>query len=118
MLGLISVPMAMFNTINLMAAHTAVSGADVLSGLTSAQSQSLMMFFINLDDKGMLLVQIFWWLWLFPIATLIYKSGTSKITGHFLVIAGFESTRVCVDDLRTFVGIAFEFWRKNCKNAI
>jgi hypothetical protein len=49
-----------------------------------------MMFFLNLNDKGILIAQIFWGLWLFPIALLIYESGYfRKITGHFLIIAGF-----------------------------
>lgn len=89
-LGLVSVPIAMFNTVNIFAAQLAVTNDDFLNGITTLQSQSLMMFFLNLYEKGLLVAQVFWGLWLFPIAFLIYESGYfRKITGHFLIIAGF-----------------------------
>lgn len=88
--GLVSVPISMLNSINTFAANLVVSNPDFLSSFSAAQSQSWMMFFLNLNDKGMLIAQIFWGLWLFPIALLIYESGYfSRITGHFLMIAGF-----------------------------
>lgn len=88
--GLVSVPIAMLNSINVFAANLVVSNSDFLSSFSAAQSQSWMMFFLNLNDKGILIAQIFWGLWLFPIALLIYESGYfRKITGHFLMIAGF-----------------------------
>jgi hypothetical protein len=88
--GLISVPIAMFNTINLLAAQLAVNSSPFLSGLTNEQAQSLMMFFLTLNDKGTLIAQIFWGLWLFPLAALIYQSGyVNKINVYFLVVAGF-----------------------------
>jgi hypothetical protein len=88
--GLISVPIAMFNSINGFAANLVVNSPDFLSSFSNDQAQSWMMFFLNLHDIGILIAQIFWGLWLFPIALLIYQSGIfHKITGHFLMIAGF-----------------------------
>ncbi len=49
-----------------------------------------MMFFLNLNEQGILIASIFWGLWLFPIGTLIYESRYfPKIFGHLMVIAGF-----------------------------
>lgn len=88
-LGLVSVPIAMLNSVNTFAAQLAVSNDAFLYGITTLQSESLMMFFLKLYEKGLLIAQVFWGLWLFPIAFLVYESGYfHKITGHFLIIAG------------------------------
>jgi len=72
-LGLVGVPIAMLNTLNQVAALLVLSGADYLTVFTADQSQSLMMFFLNLNEQGILIASIFWGLWLFPIGTLIYN---------------------------------------------
>jgi hypothetical protein len=87
--GLISVPIAMFNSISLFAANLVISSPYFVDSFTISQAQTLMMFFLNLNEKGLLIAQIFWGLWLFPIAFLIYQSRFfHKIAGHFLIIAG------------------------------
>jgi hypothetical protein len=86
--GLVSVPIAMLNVSYLFSAHWVLSSPEVLNSFSAEQVEAWMMFFLNLNDKGLLIAQIFWGLWLLPIASLIYKSGYfHKITGHFLVIA-------------------------------
>jgi hypothetical protein len=89
-LGLVGVPIAMLNELNRVAALLVVSGADYLAAFTAEQSQSLMMFFLNLNEQGILIASIFWGLWLFPIGTLIYESRYfPRIFGHLMIISGF-----------------------------
>jgi hypothetical protein len=52
-----------------------------------------MMFFLNLNDQGILIASIFWGLWLFPLGYLIYKSGYfPKVIGIFVLIGGIGYT--------------------------
>jgi len=89
-LGLVGVPIAMLNTLNQVAALLVLSGADYLAVFTADQSQSLMMFFLNLNEQGILIASIFWGLWLFPIGTLICESRYfPRIFGYLMIIAGF-----------------------------
>ena len=89
-LGLVGVPIAMLNTLNQVAALLVLSGADYLAVFTADQSQSLMMFFLNLNEQGILIASIFWGLWLFPIGTLIHKSRYfPRVFGYLMIIAGF-----------------------------
>lgn len=48
------------------------------------------MLFLNLHDRGILVCEIFWGLWLFPLATLIYRSRfLPRFLGVWLALAGF-----------------------------
>jgi hypothetical protein len=50
-----------------------------------------MMFFLNLNEQGVLIASIFWGLWLFPQGYLIYKSGYfPRILGVLMGLAGFS----------------------------
>jgi hypothetical protein len=125
-LGLVGVPIAMLNDLNQVAAQLVLSGADYLAVLTADQSQSLMMFFLNLNKQGILIASIFWGLWLFPIGTLTYESRYfPKLFGHLMIIAGFgyllgslahlllpndESIIFQVFDLMTYGEVIFMLW--------
>ena len=88
--ALVGVPIAMLNTLNRIAALLLLSGADYLKVFGADQLQALMMFFLNLNEQGVLIATIFWGLWLFPLGYLIYKSGYfPKILGVLLIMAGF-----------------------------
>ena len=55
------------------------------------QLNALMMLFLNLSEFGVVIVQIFWGLWLYPFGFLILKSGfIPKIIGIFLIIGCFS----------------------------
>ncbi len=89
-LGLVGVPISMLNTLNRVAALLLSSGAEYLKAFEPAQLQSLMMFFLNLNEQGIIIASIFWGLWLFPLGYLIYKSGFfPKILGVLMALAGF-----------------------------
>ena len=88
--ALVGVPIAMLNTLNRIAALLLLSGADYLKVFGADQLQALMMFFLNLNEQGVIIASIFWGLWLFPLGYLIYKSGYfPKIVGVLVAMAGF-----------------------------
>lgn len=80
-LSLVAVPIAMLNTLNDVAALSLVS------------DPKQMMFFIDLSKQGILIAQIFWGLWLFPLGYLIIKSAYfPKLIGIAVVIGGVGYT--------------------------
>lgn len=80
-LALVSVPIAMLNTLNRIAA------------LLSLENPQQMMFFLDLNAQGIIIASIFWGLWLFPLGYLIYRSGYfPRIIGVFVIIGGIGYT--------------------------
>src|SRR3989442_5010795 len=48
------------------------------------------MLFLNLHFHGLFIAEIFWGLWLFPLALLVYRSRfLPRFLGVWLAIAGF-----------------------------
>ena len=81
-LFLVSVPLAMLNTLNLFA-------VQLLSSNTTP-FQDLVPIFLELNEIGIYIAYIFWGLWLFPFGYLAYKSGfIPKILGIYLMISCF-----------------------------
>src|SRR5271169_5522245 len=92
MLGLIvvSVPIAFLNEVNAIAALVLVRGADFLSIFDKPQRDALAMLFLNLHHYGIVVAEIFWGLWLFPLGLLVYRSRfLPRFLGVWLIIAGF-----------------------------
>src|SRR3989442_8725646 len=92
MLGLIvvSIPIALLNELNAIAALVLVRGADFLSIFEKPQRDALAMLFLNLHHHGFVIAEIFWGLWLFPLALLVYRSRfLPRFLGVWLAIAGF-----------------------------
>ena len=80
-LALVSVPIAILNELNNVAALLLLNNPDQ------------MMFFLNLHTQGVIIASIFWGLWLFPLGYLIYKSGYfPKIIGMAVIIGGLGYT--------------------------
>ena len=91
--ALVSVPIAMFNTLNKIAAVMLLNGAGYLKEFSTEQLYSLVMFFLNLNVQGQIIASIFWGLWLFPLGYLIYKSGYfPKFVGVAVIIGGIGYT--------------------------
>jgi hypothetical protein len=89
-LVLVAVPIAFLNMLNPLAALLFLSGADFLSVFEPRQLHALAMVFINLEEYGTMIAQIFWGLWLLPFGLLVFKSGFfPKILGVFLIAACF-----------------------------
>src|ERR1700730_13175713 len=86
----VSVPIAFLNELNSIAALVLVRGADFLSIFEKPQRDALAMLFLNLHHYGFVVAEIFWGLWLLPLALLVYRSRfLPRFLGVWLVINGF-----------------------------
>jgi Domain of unknown function (DUF4386) len=86
----VSIPIAFLNELNSIAALVLVRGADFLSTFEKSQRDALAMLFLNLHHHGFVVAEIFWGLWLFPLALLVYRSRfLPRFLGVWLAIAGF-----------------------------
>src|SRR5713101_3588655 len=65
----VSVPIAFLNELNSIAALVLVRAADFLSIFDKPQRDALAMLFLNLHFHGFVVAEIFWGLWLFPLAS-------------------------------------------------
>lgn len=89
-LAIVSVPISILNLQNKYAALSLVSGADYLKRVDTGQLQSQMMIFLDNYDNGILIVQVFWWLWLLPFGYLVYQSKfLPRILGVLLMLGCF-----------------------------
>jgi hypothetical protein len=89
MLIVVSIPISFLNEVNSIAALILVRGADFLSVIGKPQRDVLAMLFINLHHYGIVVAEIFWGLWLFPLAILVYRSRfLPRFLGVWLVLAG------------------------------
>jgi hypothetical protein len=89
-LVLVAVPIAFLNMLNPLAALLLLSGASFLTVFEPNQLHALVMVFLNLQEYGTMIVQIFWGLWLLPFGLLVFKSGFfPKILGVLLIAACF-----------------------------
>jgi hypothetical protein len=78
--ALVPVPISMLNQLNQFAILQLLGSAD----------NTQVLFYLNLQNQGVLIAQIFWGLWLFPLGYLVFKSGTLPgILGALLIVAGF-----------------------------
>ena len=113
-LWLVGVPIAMLNELNQFAPLLLLSGADYLIALDADQLHAQMMFFLDLYGDGILIAQIFWGLWLFPLGYLVFKSDfLPRILGILLIIAcfGYVIESFTIFLLPNFKGIAlYTFW--------
>ncbi len=87
---LLSVPMAMLNEVNHVAALLLLSGANYLSAFSASQLQALVLLFHDLHRYGLTIAEVFWGLWLFPMGYLVFKSGfLPRVLGALLMIGCF-----------------------------
>lgn len=126
LLIVVSIPIAFLNELNSVAAIVLVRGADFLSAIEKPQREALAMLFLKLHGQGLIVAEMFWGLWLFPLALLIYRSRfLPRFLGVWLALAGFawvilSATSVVLpqyqDEVNTysqpaFLGeIAFMLW--------
>jgi hypothetical protein len=78
-----------FVVLNDAAALILVRGADFLSVFDKPQRDALAMLFLRMHDQEILAAEIFWGLWLFPLAILVYRSRfLPRFLGVWLIING------------------------------
>ena len=86
----VSIPIAFVNELNSFAVLALVRGADFLSIFDKPQREALAMLFLRLHHQGLVVDEIFWGLWLFPLALLIYRSRfLPRFLGVWLALGGF-----------------------------
>ncbi|MFT5822626.1 MAG: hypothetical protein ACI8ZM_003882 [Crocinitomix sp.] len=92
---LVAVPIAMLNELNHFAVLESIGNADQVS------------LFLKLHHYGVVIAQVFWGIWLFPMGYLVYKSGfIPKIIGILLMIACFG---YLIDSFLVFINIDLGF---------
>ena len=75
---------------------------EVLRSFELSQRQELAMLFLKINDYGVLALELFWGLWLFPLAILVYQSNfIPRWLGIWLTING------AVYVLLSFMSIVF-----------
>jgi len=72
---LISVPISYVNTLNHIAPLALLKSPAFAAVLTPGQVAAQVMLFLQLHNYGLVVNQIFWGLWLFPIGILVLRSG-------------------------------------------
>lgn|SRR5215471_2187470 len=82
----VSIPIALVNELNSVAALVLVRGESVFE---KPQRDALAMLFLNLHHHGFVVAEIFWGLWLFPLGLLVYRSRfLPRFLGVWLALAG------------------------------
>ena len=87
---LISAAIRFVNELNNLAALILVRSGDFFSILEKPQRDAFAMLFLRLHGQGNVANEIFWGLWLLPLAILVYRSRfLPRFLGVWLVINGF-----------------------------
>ena len=122
----VSVPIVFVNELNSMAALVLMRGADFLSSFDRPHREALAMLFLHLHHQGLVVAELFWGLWLFPLAALVYRSRfLPRFLGVWLALAGgawvilsltaillpqFENNVYSYSQIPFFGEIAFMLW--------
>jgi hypothetical protein len=86
-LNLGGVAVQCFSDLFLIAGQLLLSGANYLKVFPVDQLQAMALFFLNLNQNGFMIAQLFYGAWLFPLGYVIFKSGMlPKILGIVLMV--------------------------------
>lgn len=115
-----------FNVVNDAAALLLIRGADFLSVFSREQREALAMLFLRLHGQEVSAAEILWGLWLFPLATLVLRSGfLPRLFGYWLILNGvayvaqsfawavlpqFQDTLSSIAGPLQFGEVAFTLW--------
>ena len=87
--GILPAAIDFFNVLNDAAALLLVRGADFLSAFEKPQRDGLAMLFLRLHQQEIVAAEIFWGLWLFPLAVLVHRSRfLPRFLGVWLIVNG------------------------------
>lgn len=96
-----AVPIAMFNELSLIASIWLDNNPSLLNGINDNQINNVIFFLLNMHEKGIMVVHVFWGLWLIPMGLLVYKSPIiPKFIGVLLIIGGGG---YCLDTVTYFL---------------
>lgn len=103
---LLQVPLAFLGMANEVATLQFIRGGEFLKVFDEPQRDALVMLLINVDRQGVLVSQVFWGLWLLPLAALVFRSGfLPRLLGVWLVLNGLAYVALSV------IGLAFPAYR-------
>lgn len=86
----VSVPISLGNLINKLDVLTLLSGKEYLMNHSAEQLNAAVMLSLERYNNGVLVAEIFWGLWLFPLGYLVFRSDMlPKVLGIFLMVGCF-----------------------------
>jgi hypothetical protein len=105
-------PSTSSNELNDAAALLLVHGANFLGVFDKPQREALAMLFLRLYDQENFAAEIFWGLWLIPLALLVYRSRfLPRFLGVWLIINGFAYV------ILSFTGLLFPLYYNGAFNS-
>lgn len=85
----LAAPLGFASVANDVAALTFLRGADFLTAFDPAQRTALAILLLKWSGQSVLVSEIFWGLWLFPLGLLVVRSGfLPRLLGIWLIING------------------------------
>jgi hypothetical protein len=96
-LGFMDTPLYFFNVLNDAAALLLVKGGPILAAFEQPQREALAALFLRLHGMMISCAEMFWGLWLFPLALLVIRSRfLPRFLGYWLILNGFAYLALCV----------------------
>ena len=109
--ALMVTPIYFLNSLNDAAALMFARGADFLSVFQKPQQAALAILFLRLHHQGVVANEIFWGLWLFPLALLVIRSRfLPRFLGYWLIVNGFAYL------IDSFTGLLFPQYEEMVSN--
>lgn len=97
---LVSSTVGFINALNNVAALLLVRGSDFLAIIDKPQRDAFGMLFVSLHGQGNAINEMFWGLWLLPLALLVYRSRfLPRFLGIWLAFGGFAYVILCLTSL-------------------
>lgn len=99
-LYLVAVPLGLVSTAQKLGALAVLKGADVYSAFSEPHREALAMLLIRLGSPTVVVAELFWGLWLFPLGVLVIRSGfLPKALGVLLIVNGGAYVVTCLTSL-------------------
>jgi len=96
-LGFMDTPLYFFNVLNDAGALLVVQGGDFLQAFDAAQRDGLVTLFLRMHGMMISCAEMFWGLWLFPLALLVIRSRfLPRFLGYWLILNGLAYLALCV----------------------
>lgn len=96
-LGFMDTPLYFFNALNDVAALIIVHGGSFLAAFDAPQRAALVTLFLRMHEEAISCAEMFWGLWLFPLALLVIRSRLlPRFLGYWLVLNGLAYLALCI----------------------
>lgn len=96
-LGFMDTPLYFFNVLNDAAALQIARGGDWLAAFDPAQRDALVALFLRLHSQMVTCAEMFWGLWLLPLAVLVIRSRfLPRFLGYWLILNGLVYLASCL----------------------